>query len=246
MCWRPRVYGGRAPVDYVGFFRSLERTAGRTMKALTRFGGMGLTKKVRRTQVERTAETKSALIDAAVSVIYRLGYGGATTALIAEEAGVSRGAILHHFGTRAELMAEVVRDVFEKERNEYEQLAQETHFGFRVADWPATLWRVLSRPSGLAVLEILQAARSAPELSERIKTTQQAIEQQAVGFLISSFGVPSDPRVLDHMRLLVWAIRGLAIGQVLAKDPAEIERSVDVFRRILEAADKAGAFTPPT
>jgi AcrR family transcriptional regulator len=209
-------------------------------------GDTGLTKKVRRTQVERTAETKSALIDATVSVIYRLGYGGATTALIAEEAGVSRGAILHHFGTRAELMDEVIRDVFEKERNEYEQLGQKSHFGFRVPDWPAVMWTVFSRPSGLAVLEILQAARSDPDLSERIKTTQQAIEQQALGALISNFDAPRDPRVLDLMRLMVWAIRGLAIGQVLVKDPAEIERSVEMFRRILETADKAGAFRPST
>lgn len=77
--------------------------------------------RIRRTQEERTAETRRALVDAAVRVIHRLGYGGATTALIAEEAGVSRGAILDHFGTRAVLMAEVIRDVFEKERADYDR-----------------------------------------------------------------------------------------------------------------------------
>jgi AcrR family transcriptional regulator len=173
-------------------------------------------------------------------VIHRLGYGGASTALIAEEAGVSRGAILHHFGTRAELMAEVVRDVFDQERREYERMDADSHVGHKVADWPAMLWQVFRKPSGLAVLEILQAVRSDPELADRVKTTQQAIEEAALQSVQASFGMPAHPRSLDQMRLLVWAIRGLAIGQVLVKDPTEIERSVELFHRILEAAEAAG------
>ncbi len=196
--------------------------------------------KTRRTQAERTTETRTALVEAAIRVIHKLGYGSAATALIAEEAGVSRGAILHHFGTRAELMAEVVRYVFENERTEYERLETESHLGGLVADWPAMLWRVFSQPSGLAVLEILQAARSDAEISERIKSTQQAIEERALATMRSTYGTTDDVQVLDQMRLLVWAIRGLAIGQVLVKDPQEIERSVELFHRILEAAEKAG------
>lgn len=201
--------------------------------------------KARRTQTERTTETKTALVEAAVRVIHRLGYGGASTALIAEEAGVSRGAILHHFGTRAELMAEVIRDVFDKERQEYERLDAESHLGHQIADWPAMLWRVFRQPSGLAVLEILQAVRSDPELAERVKSTQKIIEERALQSMKTSFGMPSHPEALDRMRLLVWAIRGLAIGQVLVTDPADIERSVELFHRILEAADKAGVFAAP-
>lgn len=201
--------------------------------------------RVRRTQAERTAETRRELVDAAVRVIHRLGYGGASTALIAEEAGVSRGAILHHFGTRAVLMAEVIRDVFEKERQEYDRLDAEAHLGHRIADWPAMLWAVFSRPSGLAVLEILQAARSDPELSELVKSTQQAVEELALTGIQSSYGAPLDTRSIDRMRLLVWAVRGLSIAQVLVKDPEEIGRSVDLFSRILEAAETAGFFETP-
>lgn len=201
-------------------------------------------KRKRRTQAERTDGTKKALIEAAINIIHRIGYGGATTALIAQEAGVSRGAILHHFGTRAELMASVIKDVFEKERSEYERLDAEKHLGHRVADWPAMLWAVFSRPSGLAVLEILQAARSDAELSERVKSTQLAIEETALTDVNQEFGLPIDIHSMARMRLLVWSIRGLAIAQVLVKDPEEISGSVELFSRILEAADKAGVFHP--
>lgn len=200
--------------------------------------------RVRRTQEERTADTKRALIDAAVRVIHRLGYGGATTAVIAEEAGVSRGAILHHFGTRAVLMAEVIRDVFEKERAEYARLDAEAHLGHKVSDWPAMLWQVFSQPSGLAVLEILQAARSDPDLSERVTATQQAVEQLAQESMNAKYKAPVDAVFVERMRLIVWAIRGLSIAQVLVKDPEEIGRSVELFSRILAAADAAQVFGP--
>jgi AcrR family transcriptional regulator len=199
--------------------------------------------RTRRTQEERTAETRRALIDASIKVIHRLGYGGATTALIAEEAGVSRGAILHHFGTRAVLMAEVIRDVFEREHAEYARLDAEAHLGHRVADWPAMLWQVFSQPSGLAVLEILQAARSDRDLSDRVTATQQAIEELATATMKARFKTPADGAFVDRMRLVVWAIRGLSIAKVLIKDPEEIGRSVELFSRILAAAEDAGVFS---
>lgn len=201
-------------------------------------------RKKRRTQAERTDGTKRALIEATIQIIHRIGYGGATTALIAQEAGVTRGAILHHFGTRAELMANVIQHVFEKERHEYERLDAEKHLGHKIADWPAMLWAMFSQPSGLAVLEILQAARSDAELSERVKSTQLAIEETALTEVNKDFGMPLDSKSMERMRLLVWSIRGLAIAQVLVKDPEEIGASVELFSRILEAADKAGVFHP--
>ncbi len=205
--------------------------------------GSGRSARVRRAQEERTAETRRALIDASIAVIHRLGYGGATTALIAEEAGVSRGAILHHFGTRAVLMAEVIRDVFEQEREEYSRLDAEAHLGYKAADWPMMLWQVFSQPSGIAVLEILQAARSDPDLSERVTVTQQAVEAQAQESMNVHFKAPLDTVFVDRMRLIVWAIRGLSIAKVLVKDPGEIGRSVELFSRILAAAEAAGVFS---
>lgn len=198
--------------------------------------------RIRKTQEERTADAKRALIDATIRVIHRLGYGGATTAVIAEEAGVSRGSILHHFGTRAVLMAEVIRDVFEQERAEYARLREESQLGHKTSDWPAMLWQVFSRPSGLAVLEILQAARSDPDLSERVTATQQKVEELAGQGMNAMYKSPQDAKFVDRMRLIVWAIRGLSIAQVLVKEPQEISRSVELFSEILAVADEAGLF----
>jgi len=198
------------------------------------------TKPVRRTQGERTADTRRAVIDATTLTIYRLGYGGATNALIADEAGVSRGAINHHFGTRAALMAEVLRDVFQKERAEYEAATAEKRSSVHADAWPAMLWKAFSQPSGFAVLEILQAARSDDELSELVKSTQQSIEIVASSVMDSLFGHKISPQAVDEMRLIVWAVRGLSIAQVLVKDSHEIDRAIDLFGKILRAAREAG------
>ena len=65
-------------------------------------------KTVRRTQAERSATTQRLLLDATVACLVELGYGGTTTAAVAERAGVSRGAQLHHYGTRQRLMGAAV------------------------------------------------------------------------------------------------------------------------------------------
>jgi AcrR family transcriptional regulator len=199
------------------------------------------TKPASRTQSERTAATKRALLDAAVRVVHKLGYAGATTALIADEAGVSRGAILHHFGTRADFMAAVIKDVFQREHEELDRLTGSSGAP-SVSDWPAMLWQVYSQPSGIATIEILHAARSDPELAERVVSTQQEIERLASSNLQSKFGIPSNTAALDEMRLLVWAVRGLALAQIHVEDPDEIIRSIRVLSRALAAAQDAGVF----
>ena len=58
----------------------------------------------RRTQGERSASTRARLLDATVECLTRYGYAGTTTPRIAEMAGLTRGAQVHHFGSKHELM----------------------------------------------------------------------------------------------------------------------------------------------
>ena len=177
-----------------------------------------------------------------MQVLFRSGYGGATTDIIAKEAGVSRGAIIHHFGTRAQLMADVIGEVYEEEHREYQRLEAEGYSGQRLADWPEMLWKVLRKPSGLAVQEILQASRSDPSLAALVAPVYSRIDQIAAAGLRERFPDADESDRLVALRLFVWAIRGLSVAQVLAPDPAEVELSVKLFRRIVEAGETNGAF----
>lgn len=194
----------------------------------------------RRRQADRTAETRSALIEAAIQVIHRTGYNSATTAAIADEAGVSRGAIIYQFGTRAQLMSEVIASVYEREHRQYELLQRQGHDGSAIGEWPDMLWEVLSQPSGMAVIEILQASRSDRELAELVRPAQERIELISAQGMLGRFGWTDEKEMLAAVRLFVWAIRGLSIAQVLVRDPSEIERSIRFFRKMVTHAFGSG------
>lgn len=191
----------------------------------------------RRTQAERTEVTKAALIEAAVSVLHEQGYNAATTAVIADEAGVSRGSIIYHFSTRAQLMSEVITYVYEKEQRQYQELAQQGVDLSQLEEWPAILWEVFSQPSGMAVIEVLQASRSDPELAALVIPTQKRVEQASVDAIMR--WIPGNvAKTKATVRLFVWAIRGLALSSVLSPDAAETEDAVGIFQRLIERSGR--------
>lgn len=65
----------------------------------------------RRTQAERTAATRSALLKAARKLFTRNGFAEVSTQAIVEAAGVTRGALYHQFADKAELFTAVYEEV---------------------------------------------------------------------------------------------------------------------------------------
>lgn len=189
----------------------------------------------RRTQAERSAETRRVLLETAIACLHTRGYAATTTLLVAQEAGLSRGAMLHQFPTRVDLMTFLVRSVFDDEVGIYDaRLSAIADPKERLYAFPEIVWEVLSRPSGVAVLEILQGSRSDRELAERLAPLQAEIEENALDLLGRWFG-DTGAGAKTAMRLVVWAARGLSIARVLAPDPDEIEKSVTLLRRLFES-----------
>lgn len=65
----------------------------------------------RRTQAERRESTRAALVAAARELFATKGYAGAGREEIVERAGVTRGALQHHFGTKEDLFLAVFEAV---------------------------------------------------------------------------------------------------------------------------------------
>jgi AcrR family transcriptional regulator len=68
-------------------------------------------KRLRRTQADRTAATRTALIRAGRTLFALHGFAGVGTETLVREAGVSRGALYHQFGDKTGLFADVLADI---------------------------------------------------------------------------------------------------------------------------------------
>lgn len=197
-------------------------------------------KLVRRTQEDRSASTRARLYEAAVNCLYTRGYAATTTMIVSEEAGVSRGAMLHQFPTKVDLMLYVVQAAYEEELQLYHQALdpipdpRERRLAF-----PKLVWEILRRPAGVAVLEIMQGSRSDPELSARLKPLQREIEQDSFRQVEAVVGKSNQKSTAAVTRLVVWTIRGLSIARLLTDETEGIESSVNLFCRML--ADHANA-----
>ena len=64
---------------------------------------------VRRTQAERTAETRRRVLDAAAALVASHGAHAVSLAAVGEAAGYSRGIVNHHFGSKGRLLEELIR-----------------------------------------------------------------------------------------------------------------------------------------
>lgn len=191
--------------------------------------------RARRTQAERSDETRNRVLEATIGCLHVRGYAATTTLLVAQEAGVSRGAMLHQFPTKVDLMLFVVRAVYDREIAEYgARLRHIRDPREKLLAIVEVAWEVLSRPSGVAVLEILQGSRSDVELAERLLPLQSMIENESFAWAEKhdgGYGAPIRPL----LRLMVWTIRGLSVAKTLDGE-ADLDRAVKLLRDMVSTA----------
>src|SRR6187431_328106 len=118
-------------------------------------------KKTRETQSSRTEAMRLRLFNSAIEVLYNRGYAAASTTEILRRAKVSRGAMLHHFPTKVDLMLATASHILDLQTNWYrQQLAEIDDPRERFIGVTKIAWRALREPTGMALLEILMATRS--------------------------------------------------------------------------------------
>jgi AcrR family transcriptional regulator len=172
----------------------------------------------RRTQQERRDGTRRLLIEATVACLCDRGYGGTTTLEVERRAGVSRGARIHHFPTKAALLASAVDHLYDDFNDHYESafggadvaLAELDRFrsGLRL------LWSIFKRPAYTAVLELNMAARTDDELRACLRSVADRHRELAIAAALRYF--PSLGRERSHA--LVEAIHAALAGLLLQRN----------------------------
>ena len=124
----------------------------------------------RRTQAERRQVTRAALLDATVECLAEQGYAGATTRVIAQRAGVTPGALQHHFRSKSELVAATMRHLLGRFAEEMLSAAEAgTPDQDRQGLLLDRMWELHRGPLFEAGLELLVAARTNADLREGLQ-----------------------------------------------------------------------------
>ncbi len=131
-------------------------------------------------QKTKSELTRTSILDAAVDCFYELGYANTTTENIAQTAGVSRGAMLHHFPTRFVLIKAAVEHLnrkrlewFEEEERVVQRGAEHT----RIEEGIDTYWKQLNSPAFVVFHELKVAARTDQELAKVIVPALQEFNE---------------------------------------------------------------------
>lgn len=167
----------------------------------------------RRTQAERTAATRTALLEATIESLVETGYAGVTTAEIAARAGVTRGAQAHHFTNKAELVTEAVRYLTQKLIGEFVTPLQ-AHDDERatVEQTLDRLWAFHRSEVFAAAIELWSAARTDPELKRSLRTLESdIIEALTVTTTRTLPTLSQHPGTLSLLSTTLATMRGLAL-----------------------------------
>jgi len=180
----------------------------------------------RRTQAERTAESRRRLIEATIRLLPKRGYARTSLAEIGREAGVSRGLVTHHFGSKEACMIAVAEHIGNSVE---ERINQADLHGLDALDRTIDVYFDGSRSEGSIALALfiilMESVTSAPALRPAVAKYNARIREFLSGLLASATepdGSRLARRDADALAVLVEALlRGVAL-QWLA-DPQGIE-----------------------
>jgi len=120
-------------------------------------------------QAIKSAKTRARLIEAAIRCLVKHGYSKTTTPKVALEAGLSRGAMLHHFDSGRQLMQATLIELNKKRLRAFRRAAEtKDHKDHNVRTLVRAYWTQLLRPTFIAFHELATAARTDRELAETL------------------------------------------------------------------------------
>jgi AcrR family transcriptional regulator len=127
-------------------------------------------------QAAKAAQTRARLIDATVRCLVKYGYANTTTPKVAEEAGLSRGAMVHHFENGSALIKAAITELHEKRLRAFRRAADRPEH--EVTDLVETYWRQLQKPAFIAFHELAVAARTDADLASILSPLQDEFREK--------------------------------------------------------------------
>lgn len=189
-------------------------------------------------QEERRERTRKALLDATVEALSELGFAGTTTSEVQKRAGVSRGALLHHFPSKAELLVAAINHLIEMRGREIAERAAELP---ETGDRPQRidgamdlLWGSFTCSLFAVALELRNAARTDPELREALAPAELQIRERICAQSRELFGpeIASRPGFETALDMTLQLMIGTAMTAVLHDEPDAVDELIDKWKTV--------------
>ncbi|MFJ9370163.1 TetR/AcrR family transcriptional regulator [Nocardia sp. NPDC101769] len=185
-----------------------------------------VSKPPRRTQEQRSSETRTRLLDATIDCLVEYGYTGTTTPRVAERAGVTRGAQVHHFGSKSELVVAAISHLAQRRT----EAAMKEIRRVRIGDDPigATLeamWELHQGPLFIAAIELWVASRTDRVLAVEMEKVEPFVNN-AVLLAVAQL-VPNEldrKNVRDFAYTAMDTLRGILVTNFISPDPERAHR----------------------
>ena len=197
-------------------------------------------------QAQKSAMTRDRILDAAINCFINLGYTNVTTAKVASVAGVSRGAMLHHFPSKTELIQAAVEYLHGKLLEDYTERVNaipKTKRGkrHRRAGLDA-YWKHLTGDLATAYHELCVAGRTDPELQQILRSSSALFDEhvhQTNAVLFNEWNDRGD-RYLLAMDITRFMMEGMAMGQLTVDRSKRIPQLLDYLGDRLDEIFKDG------
>jgi AcrR family transcriptional regulator len=189
-------------------------------------------------QQQRSRSTQRRLLEAAIECLVERGWSGTTSTLVAERAGVSRGAQLHHYRTKSALLIAAVEHLAERRSAELRaEAASMPAGGDRVAATVDLLATLFTGPLFAAAIEVWVAARSDPALRAALVPVEAHFGREVHRLTVELLGADeSRPGVREAVQATLDLMRGLGVASLLTDDSARRTRLLAQWSRQLERA----------
>ncbi|MEU0796951.1 TetR family transcriptional regulator [Amycolatopsis sp. NPDC005961] len=191
---------------------------------------------VREPQQERSRTTRRRLIEAALDSFGERGWHGVTVAVIAERAGVSRGAAQHHFPTREALVAAAVDLLGEAQIDELRAQAADLPSGAsRIERVVEMVLNLYTGPLFRAALQLWSVAATDDALRDVLVPLEARVGREAHRVTVELLGVDeSRAGVRELVQATLDLARGLGLANLLTDDTRRRKQIVREWARTLE------------
>jgi AcrR family transcriptional regulator len=187
---------------------------------------------VRRRQEDRSRDAREKLLNATIEVLLNKGYNGLTTKDVAQAAGLSNGALMHHYANKAELVIAATARVYEEallrgqRRAQLPDAVDHPLEGFLsdclsvYFDWPF-----------IAALEIIVVSRTDAQLMEQMLPVMENFRVNCDRTWMAVFrraGV-AEAKATELLNLTLNLVRGMAVNRLWRRDDAHYREFLDAW-----------------